>query len=109
MKNPETQVPPLVGSVSIRFVENGSDGLEGWVSFVVSNSIKLNNVAVRRGSDGGFYLTYPNRINSRGAKHNLFHPISTQASEAIRDAVLTRLASLAKAAATSEPEEPQAR
>jgi len=88
----------LVTSVSIRIVENGTDGLVAWASCVVSGAIKLDNIAIRRSRDGGLFLTYPAKRTASGEKYHYYHPISIEAASAVQDAVLARLAALAKSA-----------
>lgn len=90
-----------VSDVCIRLVEDGRDGLVGWATCVISNSFKLCNIGIRRGYDGTLYLSYPRKRRHPDAPaYSIFHPISTEAAEAIRGAVLTRLAALARAAKT---------
>lgn len=89
----------LFTNVSIRFVQNGADGLIGWASCIVSHAIKVDNVAIRRAKDGSLFLTFPNKVGAGGTRHPYFHPISVEAAKAVENAVLARLASLAKAAA----------
>ncbi len=101
MNSSSTPKKILVSGINIRLVENGRDGLLGWASFVVSNFIKLDNVAIRRGRDGSLFLTYPAKRIS-GESHQYFHPISVNAANAVQNAVFSRLATLAKAAAEAE-------
>lgn len=91
----------LISNVSIRLVDNGTDGLLAWASCWFSGAIKLDNIAIRRSRDGSLFLTYPARRKGQES-HQYFHPISVGAAQAIQDAVLAQLAVLAKAAAQSE-------
>ena len=86
-----------VESVKVRLVEGvGTQGLLAWASCVVSGAIKLDNIAIRRGKDGSLFLTYPTKRTPGGDRYPYFNPISTEASKAVEDAVLTRLAVLAR-------------
>lgn len=88
-----------ITDVKVRLVESGSDGLLAWASCVVSGAIRLDNIAIRRGYDGGLFLTYPNKRSGPGDKsYPYFHPVSAEAAEAVQNAVLARLATLARAA-----------
>ncbi|MFT5303829.1 MAG: DNA-binding cell septation regulator SpoVG [Candidatus Azotimanducaceae bacterium] len=87
-----------ITDVKIRIVDNGTGGLVAWVSFIISRAIKLDNIAIRRGSDGCLFLTYPNKTISGGSKHPYFNPISSSAAQAIEEAVMARLTVLAAAA-----------
>ncbi len=88
-----------ITDVRVRLVDNGTDALVAWASCVVSGAIKLDNIAIRRGYDGGLFLTYPNKRTGPGDKtYPYFHPVSAEAAEAVQNAVLARLAALARAA-----------
>lgn len=87
-----------ITDVKLRIVDDGRDGLLAWASCVVSGAIKLENIAIRRGKDGDIFLTYPNKVSASGIRHPFYHPVNTQAAEALQDAVLARLSVLAKTA-----------
>lgn len=87
-----------VSDVQLRFVEGGKDGLLAWASCVIDGAVFLNNVAIRRGKDGRLMLTYPAKLTAAGTRYYLFNPISKEASAVLEDAILRRLAELAKAA-----------
>ena len=89
----------FVSDVKLRLVEHGTDGLLAWASCVIGGSILLNNIAIRRSRDGSLFLTYPAKRVSGGQTYHYFNPISVEAADAVQDAVLARLAALAKAAA----------
>jgi len=95
------QLDILITDVKVRVVDDGTDGLLAWASCVISGAVKLDNIAIRRSRDGSLFLTYPAKRTAGGDSHQYFHPISVEASQAVQDAVLDRLASLAKAAAES--------
>lgn len=95
--NPERPSVPIT-DIRLRIVENGHDGLVAWASCIVANTIKLDNVSIRRGHDGSLFLTYPAKRTAGGDRFYYFHPISTDAANAVKNAVLARLATLAKAA-----------
>jgi DNA-binding cell septation regulator SpoVG len=94
----ENQLRFQVSNVKLRIVEKGTDGLLAWAACVIAGAIKLDNIAIRRSRDGSLFLTYPAKRDSSGDNHQYFHPISVEASRAIQDAILARLASLAMAA-----------
>jgi DNA-binding cell septation regulator SpoVG len=77
-----------VSGVELRFVQDSRDGLVAWASCIVGDSIALHNIAVRRGRDGGLFLTYPARQSSSGARHSYFNPIHREAGEVLRGAVV---------------------
>jgi DNA-binding cell septation regulator SpoVG len=91
-----------IDDIKIRLVDSGTDGLIAWASCVVAHAIKLDNIAVRKSArDGALFLTYPTKRTDAGDKYPYFNPISAEASKAVENAVLTRLAALAKAAMTA--------
>ena len=88
----------LITDVSVRVADRGTDRLVAWASCVVSGAIKLDNIAIRRGRNGALFLTYPNKRTGPGDKsYPYFHPVSADAAEAVQNAVLARLAGLARA------------
>ncbi len=85
-----------ISDIQVRLVEDGSEGLLAFASCVVAGGLKINNIAIRRGKGGSLFLTYPSKQSSKGTRHPYFHPITTDAAKAVEDAVLTRLAVLAR-------------
>jgi len=88
---------PMISDIKLRFVENGHDGLIAWASCVVSGAIKLDNIAIRRSRDGSLFLTYPAKLTPGGKKYHYFNPISREAADAVRDALLRHVAVFAEA------------
>jgi len=97
-----------IANVHVRIVDQGTDGLIAWASCVVSDSIRLDNIAVRRSRDGQLFLTYPAKLTQRGTKTHYFNPISPEASKTIENAVFARLATLARTAETPKTESAKA-
>lgn len=89
-----------ITDVKVRLVEHGTDGLLAWASCIVAGAIKLNNLAIRRSRDGSIFLTYPAKRTATGDRFSYYHPISVEAANAVQEAVLTRLAALARASAS---------
>ncbi|MGD9547798.1 MAG: hypothetical protein AB7V45_09665 [Candidatus Krumholzibacteriia bacterium] len=99
----ESKLPLEISGIQVRLVENGTDGLLGWASFVLSGAVRMNSVAIRRGRDMSLFLTFPGkRHEGSGTTHHYFYPISREAAEALQNAVLTQLTSLAQAAQAQE-------
>ena len=93
-----------ITDVKVRLVEHGTDGLLAWASCIVAGAIKLDNIAIRRSRDGSLFLTYPAKRTASGDKYHYFNPISVEAARAVQDAVLARLAALARASASTSDE-----
>ena len=105
--NGDTQSIPIT-DIKVRLVDTGTDGLIAWASCVVAHAIKLDNIAIRRSQrDGALFLTYPTKRTDAGDKYPYFNPVSTEASKAVEDAVLARLAALARAASAADRERPR--
>ena len=89
-----------ISDVKIRLVEHGTDGLLAWSSCVVSGALKLDNISIRRSrTDGRLFLTYPAKQSPSGDRYPYFNPVSQAAAKQIEDAILTRLAILARPSA----------
>ncbi len=99
-----TSNTPLIPitDVKVRLVDSGTDGLIAWASCVVSGTIKLDNIAIRRGRDGSLFLTYPAKLTPGGKKYHYFNPISSEAASAVQNALLAHLADLAGVSATAD-------
>ena len=66
-------------------------GLLGWASVVINDSLRLNNLGVRRTRDGRCVVTFPTRRDRRGKEHGIVSPISGAAHQALETAVLAEL------------------
>ena len=103
----DSSIIPIT-DIKVRLVDTGTDGLIAWASCVVAHAIKLDNIAIRRSQrDGALFLTYPTKRTDAGDRYPYFNPVSTEASKAVEDAVLARLAALARAASAADRERPQ--
>jgi len=81
-----------VSEVKIRLVsEDSSGGLLGWASCVVNGSLYLNNIAIRRGSDGRLVLHYPIKRSRSDKKYFFFNPITHEARRVLDEAILGKL------------------
>ena len=80
-----------VSEVRIRLVDETDDGLLGWASCVINGAIYLNNIAIRRGDEGGLILTYPSTRSRRDQRYFHFNPISREAKRILDEAILGKL------------------
>ena len=81
-----------VSEVKIRLVgEDSTGGLIGWASCVVNGALYLNNIAIRRGSDGRLVLHYPLKKSRKDKKYFFFNPITHEARRVLDDAILGKL------------------
>lgn len=89
-RKPESNLK--VSEVKIRLVgEDSSGGLLGWASCVVNGALYLNNIAIRRGSDGRLVLHYPIKRSRSDKKYFFFNPITHEARRVLDDAILGKL------------------
>jgi DNA-binding cell septation regulator SpoVG len=93
-----------ITDIKLRLVEHGCDGLLAWASCIVSGGIKLDNIAIRRSRDGSLFLTYPAKRTANGDRYHYHHPITVEAANAVQNAVIARLAALARASAATAEE-----
>ncbi|MFO7697897.1 MAG: septation protein SpoVG family protein [Anaerolineae bacterium] len=90
----DSALPLSITDIKVRLVEHGTDGLLAWASCVVAGSIKLDNIAIRRGRDGGLFLTYPAKRTDRGDRYHYFNPIHSEAARAVEHAIMARIREL---------------
>lgn len=66
------------------------DGLVGFASFIINNSIYLGSIGIHQKLDGsGYRLTYPTK-NVLNKAFNLFYPITPTCSHLIENAVISK-------------------
>jgi len=64
------------------------DGLVAFSSCVLNNQFYIGNIAIHTTLNGNFRLVYPTKILSNGMQVNLFNPITREAGEAMRFAIV---------------------
>ena len=84
-----------ISEIQVRFVKP-KDGLIGFASIVVNESIYLGSIAIHEKLDGcGHRLTFPTKTNG-GQSFHIFHPINPDASRAIEQAIFTKIKDVMK-------------
>ncbi len=79
MKISEIQIVPI----------KPSNGLIGFTSFVLNDSLYLGSIGIFTRPEGGYRLTYPTKkVGNRDI--NLFHPINKEFAKAIEKAVIKK-------------------
>jgi DNA-binding cell septation regulator SpoVG len=91
-----------ITEIKLRIVEGGTDGLLAWASCVVGGAILLNNIAVRRGRDGGLILTYPAKQTAAGTRFHYFNPITREAADAVERAITAKIRDLSGVGRTGQ-------
>jgi DNA-binding cell septation regulator SpoVG len=80
-----------VSEVKIRLVDKSEDGLIGWASCVINDSLYLNNIAIRYSRDGQVILTFPAKKSRSSLKYFYFNPISREAARVLKEAIIDKL------------------
>lgn len=80
-----------ITEIRVRILDEERNGLVGFASCVLSGAYFLNNIAIRRGSDGTLFLSYPASRSSHDVEHFYWNPISKEASKVLEAAILGRL------------------
>ena len=80
-----------VTEVKIRLVDKSEDGLIGWASCVINDSLYLNNIAIRYSKAGQVILTFPAKKSKSSFKYFYFNPISHDAARILKQAIIDKL------------------
>lgn len=87
----ENQSDIKVSEVKIRLVDKSEEGLIGWASCVINDSLYLNNIAIRHSKEGQVILTFPAKKSKGNTKYFYFNPISHEASKILKEAIIDKL------------------
>ena len=71
--------------------QHRADGLYGWVSFVLGDTVHIDGVAVRRAADGRWHLSFPRRLDAKGVEHSVVRPLDSIARASIEAQVFAAL------------------
>ena len=66
-------------------------GLVGWIRCVVGGGLKIDGIAVRRTALGRATVAFPERVDGKGRRHPVVHPISDAARRAVERQILGAL------------------
>lgn len=79
---------PIITEINLIPIRRQEKGLYGFCSFVIDNSFKVNSVAIHTRPDGsGIRLVFPDRVLFSGVKVQVFHPITSQASDLLEEII----------------------
>lgn len=79
---------PKITEINLIPISRPSGGLFCFCSFVIDNCFKVTSVGVHTKPDGsGIRLVFPDRLLPNGARAQIFHPITTEASILLEKAV----------------------
>lgn len=85
MKVSEIQVMPVTPK----------DGLVGFASVIINDSLYLGSIGIYTRPQGGYRLTYPTRNGPKGGFH-VFRPINKDFGELIERLVITKFEELVR-------------
>jgi len=72
-----------------------NNGLIAFASFILNGQFFVGNIGIYTTPDGYSYrLVYPDKILPNGKRINLFHPISREAGESIKEVVINKYKAL---------------
>jgi DNA-binding cell septation regulator SpoVG len=91
---PDRGLPLRISEVRLRLPPDPSGPVVAYASCLINGSLALNDIRIERGRQGGLVIVYPSKPSSTGKRHSTFNPVTREASETIRQALLGGLSSL---------------
>ncbi|MHA1541195.1 MAG: hypothetical protein ACTSXL_02370 [Alphaproteobacteria bacterium] len=79
-----------ISEVNISFVKS-RNGLIGFASIVLNNSIFLSSIGIYEKLQGGYRITYPAK-----GEHKVFYPINRETSDLIEKTIFNKLKEVMK-------------
>lgn len=71
------------------------NGLIGFTSFVLDNSLYLGSIGIYTRPEGGYRLTYPTKkVGNRNI--NIFHPINKEFADEIEKVIISKFEDVTK-------------
>ena len=71
------------------------NGLVGFASFVLNDSLYCGSIGIYTRPEGGYRLTYPTRKTPSGS-FSIFYPINKQVATEIEQAIISRFEDVTK-------------
>ncbi len=71
--------------------KNAAEGLLGWITCVVNDTLVLDGLTLRKTRDGRLTLSYPARRDAEGKQHFILRPIDDGARLDLENQILTAL------------------
>ncbi len=84
--------PLRISEVRLRLPPDPSGPIVAYASCLIEGCLVLNDIRIERGRQGGLVVVYPSRPSSTGKRHSTFHPVTREAGEALRRALLAGMA-----------------
>ena len=80
--------PLRISEVRLRLPPDSSGPIVAYASCLIQGCLVLNDIRIERGRQGGLVVVYPSKPSSTGKRHSTFHPVTREAGEALRRALL---------------------
>jgi len=91
-----------ISEVRLRFPPDQSGPVLAYGSCIINGCLALNDIRIERGRQSGLVIVYPCRASSSGRRHNTFNPVTREAGEALRQALLRGFAGFLVSARESD-------
>ncbi len=99
---PDPGVRLRISEVRFRFPPDQSGPLVAYASCLINGCLALNDIRIERGREHGLVVVYPSKPSASGKRHSTFNPVTREAGETLREALLGGLAGFVDAAAESD-------
>lgn len=91
-------LPLRITEVRLRFPPDQAGSVVAYASCLINGFLALNDIRIEHGRSGGLVVVYPSRPSSTGKRHHTFYPVTREAGEAFRVALLAGVAAIARGA-----------
>jgi DNA-binding cell septation regulator SpoVG len=89
---PDPGVPLRISEVRLRFPPDQSGPVVAYASCLINGCLALNDIRIERGREHGLVVVYPSKPSASGKRHSTFNPVTRDAGETLRQALLGGLA-----------------
>ena len=80
-----------ISEVRLRFPPDQSGPVVAYASCLINGCLSLNDIRIERGRQSGLVIVYPSRASTSGKRHFTFNPVTRDAGETLRQALLRGL------------------
>lgn len=80
-----------VTEVKLTFYNKPDSPVKAFCEVVLNDALRLNDLCLKRNTDGHLFITYPAKKSNDGQEHHFFFPVNKQAEELIRAAVINEM------------------
>jgi len=94
--------PLRISEVRLRFPPDQSGSVVAYASCLINGCLALNDIRIERGRQSGLVVVCPSKPSSTGKRHSTFNPVTREAGEALREALVGALLKLLDPARNSD-------